>query len=110
MYFHSKWEDGYTAYYRFWWTIVRRFGISGDINLFHDSCGVSFTIGTGHIQFYIGIPFVVSFWLTIGHDHGGQDATYSICTPAKTIAEDVGNIVGSSLNDRVRYGGWDDWI
>lgn len=223
MYFHSKWEEEYKAYYRFWWTIIGRFGINADINMFHNSCGIAVTVGTGHVQFYIAVPFIVSFWLTIGRDdeawereislkfhnwalwwsiwrdpmggwssresklrtgslhfdnlifgkavyssevleerdivvpmpeksyaakatrtmdrwkyprrftreimrvqievpegipHEGKgensydcgpDATYSMCTPAKSIAEAVGNMVGSSLHDRVHYGGWDDW-
>ena len=39
----------------------------------------------------------------------GIDATYGICCPARNIPTGVGTLVGSVLNDRVRYGGWGDW-
>lgn len=39
----------------------------------------------------------------------GHDATFSMTTPAKTIALGVGNLVGSVLNSRVKYGGYSDW-
>jgi len=39
----------------------------------------------------------------------GQDATFSIATKAKTIPEGVGQLVGSVLKDRVKYGGWGDY-
>lgn len=39
----------------------------------------------------------------------GDDATFSMCTPAKTIAEGVGHMVGSVLASRVKYGGHAKW-
>lgn len=39
----------------------------------------------------------------------GTDYTYSFTTPARTIADGVGKLVGSVLNDRVKNGGWKDW-
>jgi hypothetical protein len=40
----------------------------------------------------------------------GDDATFGITTGrVKNIPIAVGNLVGSILNDRVRYGGWSDW-
>ncbi len=40
----------------------------------------------------------------------GDDATFGITTGrVRNIAEAVGNLVGSVLRDRVRYGGWKDW-
>lgn len=40
----------------------------------------------------------------------GTDATFGMTTgPCKSIAEGVGQLVGSCLHSRVRYGGWDDW-
>ncbi len=39
----------------------------------------------------------------------GPDATRSMSTPAKTIAEAVGILIGSVLEDRVKNGGWSDW-
>jgi len=40
----------------------------------------------------------------------GDDATFSITCQAKSIPEGVGVLVGSVLRDRVRYGGWGDWM
>lgn len=39
----------------------------------------------------------------------GEDGCFGMCCPANTIAEGVGEIVGSVLKDRVRYGGWQEW-
>lgn len=39
----------------------------------------------------------------------GPDATFGLTTPADSIPEGVGKMVGSVLRDRVRYGGWNDW-
>jgi len=39
----------------------------------------------------------------------GTDATFGITCPANSIAKGVGELVGSALHDRVRYGGWADW-
>lgn len=39
----------------------------------------------------------------------GRDATYGLSCGAKTIPEAVGKLVGSVLNDRVKYGGWSDY-
>ncbi len=39
----------------------------------------------------------------------GDDATMGITTPARSIPEGVGRLVGSVLSDRVRRGGWRDW-
>lgn len=40
----------------------------------------------------------------------GDDATFGITTgECHSIADGVGMLVGSSLRDRVRYGGWSDW-
>lgn len=40
----------------------------------------------------------------------GDDATFGITTgECRSIAEGVGQLVGSVLRDRVRNGGWDDW-
>lgn len=40
----------------------------------------------------------------------GDDATFSITCMAKSIPEGVGILVGSVLRDRVRYGGWSEWV
>lgn len=39
----------------------------------------------------------------------GDNAIYSMCSPAKSIGEGVGRLVGTLLHDRVRYGGYEDW-
>lgn len=39
----------------------------------------------------------------------GDDATFGLTTCARTIPEGVGNLVGSVLGDRVKYGGWKEW-
>lgn len=39
----------------------------------------------------------------------GDDDTYGMCAPARTIPEAVGHLVGSCLKDRVRYGGYSKW-
>lgn len=39
----------------------------------------------------------------------GRDATYGMTCQAKSIALGVGQLVGSVLHDRVRYGGYSDW-
>lgn len=39
----------------------------------------------------------------------GLDATFSMTTNASSIAEGVGQLVGSVLADRIRHGGWGDW-
>lgn len=39
----------------------------------------------------------------------GVDGCFGMCAPANTIAEGVGEIVGSVLSSRVKYGGWQDW-
>ena len=40
----------------------------------------------------------------------GDDATFGVTTgKIKNIAVAVGNLVGSTLDIRVRYGGWKDW-
>lgn len=39
----------------------------------------------------------------------GKDATFGMTCNASSIPEGVGKLVGSVLNDRVRYGGWDDY-
>lgn len=39
----------------------------------------------------------------------GPDATHGITTAARTIAEGVGNLVGSVLRNRVKNGGYKDW-
>jgi hypothetical protein len=40
----------------------------------------------------------------------GDDATFGLYTAARTIPEAVGKCVGSCLESRVRYGGWDDYV
>jgi hypothetical protein len=40
----------------------------------------------------------------------GQDATFGITCPANSIPEGVGHLVGSVLKDRVKNGGWNDWV
>jgi hypothetical protein len=40
----------------------------------------------------------------------GDDATYGMCCAVKNIAEGVGVLVGSVLHDRVKYGGYGDWL
>lgn len=41
----------------------------------------------------------------------GDDATFGLTTgECRTIAEGVGKLVGSCLETRVRYGGWDDYV
>jgi len=39
----------------------------------------------------------------------GERRTFSMTCTARTIAEGVGRFIGSVLEDRVKYGGWDDW-
>lgn len=40
----------------------------------------------------------------------GDTATFGMTTGrVRSIAKAVGNLVGTVLNDRVRYGGWGDW-
>lgn len=39
----------------------------------------------------------------------GEDATFGITCPARSIPEGIGHLVGSVLKDRVKYGGWQDW-
>lgn len=39
----------------------------------------------------------------------GVDGTSSYSGPAKSIPDGVGNLVGSVLSTRIRYGGWCDW-
>lgn len=39
----------------------------------------------------------------------GDDAIFGTTTAARSIAEGVGQLVGSALRDRVRRGGWSDW-
>ncbi len=40
----------------------------------------------------------------------GDDATFGMTTgECRSIPEGVGQLVGSCLRDRVRYGGWDEW-
>lgn len=40
----------------------------------------------------------------------GTNHTYGITCAARSIPEGVGVLVGSVLRDRVKYGGWRDWM